>query len=34
MFKKCDFREMFEYFKEEAEKRKNMSKEEKLVRTV
>jgi hypothetical protein len=25
---------MFEYFKEKAEKRKNMSKEEKLVRTV
>jgi hypothetical protein len=34
MFKKCDFREMFEYSKEDAEKRKNMSKEENFVRTV
>jgi len=29
--KKCNFREMCEFFKEESEKRKNRSKEEKLV---
>jgi len=32
--KKCNFREMCEFFKEESEKRKNRSKEEKLVHTT
>jgi len=30
--KKCNFRDMCEFFKEESEKRKNRSKQEKLVR--
>lgn len=30
--KKCDFKEMEKYFLEKSEERKNMSKEEKLVK--